>query len=154
MNQDSSSSTPAGHTRIRYKLHWHVLLIHFPISFFLGAFVFMAMHLVSGNDCYSLAAYMSLIFGAVSMIPVTYTGWTTWKSRYRGVKGKLFIRKIRISFGMITISFLLVIYQTVSDIETLHVFNNLGHFLYFNGVILLVLGAAGEGYYGGRLHHK
>jgi hypothetical protein len=101
-----------------------------------------------------MAAYVSLITGAVFLLPTTLTGWNTWKRRYRGVKGKIFLNKIRISFGMISLSIILVVYQTFFPFTILGVWHRLGHFLYFTGVTLLMLGAAAEGYYGGRLHHR
>ncbi|HCG99780.1 MAG: hypothetical protein A2074_06090 [Candidatus Aquicultor primus] len=154
-----SSSRPhytptSGSTEIKYKMHWHVLLVHFPIASFLGSFTFMSLHLLAKNSCFDLAAYVSLIAGAIVMLPTTMTGWITWKHRYKGFTGKLFLNKIRISFGMIFLSIVLVIYQTVYPFDFLDVRNRLNHTLYFGGVTLLMMGAAAEGYYGGRLHHR
>ena len=149
-----STSPPSGRTQYKYQLHWHTLLVHFPISFFVGAFGFMALHLITQNSCFQLAAYVAMIAGAAIMIPTTITGWTTWKNRYQGVRGKLFLRKIRISYAMLAISILLVIYQAVVPIEFLDVLHNVFHAIYFIGVTLLLLGAAAEGYYGGRLTHR
>ena len=135
-------------------MHWHVLLVHFPIASFLGSFTFMSLHLLTRNSCFALAAYVSLIAGAIIMLPTTATGWITWKKNYKGSMGKLFLNKIRISFGMIGLSIVLVIYQTILPFDVLDVSHRLGHFLYFGGVTLLMMGAAAEGYYGGRLHHR
>ena len=145
---------PAGRTQYKYKMHWHVLLVHFPISFFVGSFGFMALHLITRKYCFHLAAYVSLIAGATIMIPTTLTGWRTWKNRYQGIRGKLFLRKIWISFVMIAISIALVAYQTLFPSEFLDIFNKIHHAIYFIGMTLLLLGAIAEGYYGGRLTHR
>lgn len=153
-----SSSPPAklatDKTRVKHGFHWHLLLIHFPISAFLGAFVFMGLHLLTGDRCFARAAFVSLIAGTLVMIPTTATGWFTWKDRYNGVKGKLFLTKIRLAFSMIVISIIMSLYQTISSIDYTTADYDLGYFVYIAGVTLLLLGAAGEGYYGGRLHHS
>ncbi|HOG17017.1 MAG TPA: hypothetical protein PLB96_06700 [Syntrophales bacterium] len=137
-----------------HRMHWHVVLTHFPISAFLGSFTFMALHLATENACYALAAYVSLIAGAAVMIPTTMTGWIAWKKNYRGARGTLFVRKIWISYAMIIISIALVLYQSLFPIGKLDIWHFWGHFFYFSGVVLLFLGAAAEGYYGGRLSHR
>jgi len=135
-------------------MHWHVAWTHFPISAFMGSFSFMALHLVAENQCFALAAYVSLIAGAVVMIPTTLTGWFDWKKRYKGARAKLFLYKIRIAYAMIVVSIAMVVYQSVFPIGLLDIWHVFGHFFYFTGVALLFLGAAAEGYYGGRLSHR
>ncbi len=138
----------------KYKLHWHVVFTHFPVSFFVVSLGFMILHLFTRTSCFELAAYLTLIGGAVVMVPTALTGWFTWKGRYKGLRGKIFINKIRISLIMIGISFFLVIYRTVFKIELLDILHNVWHAVYFIGVVLLVVGAIVEGYYGGRLNHR
>lgn len=149
-----ASTQPSGSIKAKYKMHWHTLLAHFPISFFLGSFTFMGLHLLMGNNCFALAAYTSLIAGAIILLPTTATGWVTWKKDYRGSKGRIFRNKIRISFGMIFLSIVLVIYQSFIPFDIIDAWYSLGHLIYFGGVTLLMMGAAAEGYYGGRLHHR
>jgi uncharacterized membrane protein len=150
-----STATPStGRSIIKYKLHWHVVFTHFPVSFFIGSFGFMILHLFTHTSCFELAAYIGLIVGAVAMIPTTLTGWFTWKGRYKGLKSKLFLNKIRISYAMIAISFAVVIYRSIFQFESLDIAHNLWHAIYFTGVVLLAIGAFAEGYYGGRLNHR
>lgn len=150
----ATSTQPGGDTASGHKMHWHVALTHFPISAFLGAFTFMVLHLMTQNRCYALAAYVSLIAGAVVMIPTTLTGWFDWKKRYKGARIKLFLYKIRIAYAMIAVSIGVVVYQSAFPIGLLDVWHIYGHLFYFTGVALLFLGAAAEGYYGGRLSHR
>jgi hypothetical protein len=145
--------TPAGISRvvIRFKIHWHVVFTHFPVSIFMVSFGFMTLHLITQASCFELASYLSLIGGAVVMVPTTLTGWYTWKNRYTGLKSRIFSNKIRISFAMIGISFALAAYRGIGTMEFVS-FEQ--HAIYFTGVTLLLLGAVAEGYYGGRLNHR
>ena len=149
---ETASTTEKSVTK--YKLHLHVLFTHFPAAFFIGSFGFMLLHIFTHTACFELAAYVGLIAGAVAMVPTTVTGWYTWKGRYKGLKGTLFLSKIRISLVMLTISFALVIYRAINQIVFLDIAHNIWHALYFIGVILLTAGSIAEGYYGGRLNHR
>jgi uncharacterized membrane protein len=150
----SETASTTGKSVTKYKLHWHVLFTHFPVAFFIGSLGFMLLHLFTRTSCFELAGYVALIAGAISMVPTTLTGWYTWKGRYQGLKGKLFLNKIRISFTMLTISFVLVIYRAIDQFVLLDIAHNVWHALYFIGVILLTAGSIAEGYYGGRLNHR
>jgi hypothetical protein len=147
------STSPAQGRRAvlpKYKIHWHVVFTHFPISFFMLSFGFMALHHATARACFELSAYVSLLAGAAAMLPTALSGWLTWKGRYRGMKGKVFIYKMRIAFAMIALSFLLVFIRSVFP-DALHT----GWlWLYSFGMLLLLLGAGAEGYYGGRLNHR
>lgn len=141
-------------TTAKYKFHWHIVFTHFPVSFFMVSLGFMVLHLFTRTTCFELAAYVTLIGSAAVMVPTTLTGWFTWKGRYKGLGGKIFINKISISFVMIGISFFLVIYRALFEIEFLDILHNVWHALYFIGMVLLVAGGVAEGYYGGRLNHR
>ncbi len=147
-----NNSIPLGRRTVllKYKIHWHVVFTHFPISFFMLSFVFMALHLATRRACFELAAYIGLLAGAAVMLPTTLSGWLTWKGRYKGMKGKMFIYKIRIAFSMIAMSLLLVIVRSTFP-DALHA---VWLWLYALGTLLLLIGAMAEGYYGGRLNHR
>jgi hypothetical protein len=135
---------------LKYKIHWHVVFTHFPISFFVLSFGFMVLHLATWKACFELAAYIGLIAGAGVMLPTTLSGWLTWKGRYKGMKGRMFIYKIRIAFAMIALSVLLVAARSAFP-RALH---EEWLWLYALGTLLLMTGAIAEGYYGGRLNHR
>lgn len=109
----------------------HVVLTHFPISFFMISAVFMALHLRSDSACFERSAYICLVAGTVSLLPATLSGWLTWRSRYRGVRTEVFVRKLRIALALVPLGTFLVVWQRI---------------LLFVGVVL-------EGMYGGRPHH-
>lgn len=149
-------TTPKKQNRIvtAYKIHWHVLFVHFPISLFGVAFGFQILHLFVEPRCFEIATNVSLIGAIVMMIPTTWTGWFTWKSDYKGAKIKLFRRKIGTSFAMLALSIPLVTWRIIFLGLFEEAPESPAHWIYLAGNTLLILGAIAEGYYGGRLHHR
>ena len=145
----STTAASNNKTTAKYKIHWHVLFTHFPISFFMVSAGFMVLHLFTNVDCFELSGFLTLAAGALMMLPTTISGWLTWKSKYKGATTKIFLYKIRISFGMIALSLLLVAFRWVFS-ATVH---TVWHFIYGVGFVLLFAGALLEGYYGGKLRH-
>jgi uncharacterized membrane protein len=142
-----------GRPLISYKIHWHVVLTHFPVGFFVASGGLMFLHLFTQNRCYDLAAFVTLAGGAIAMVPTTLTGWSTWKNRYKGLRSQLFLAKVRMSFAMLAISAFLVVLRILFEVESLDLMSPTWHAVYFSGVMLLVVGAIAEGYFGGRLNH-
>lgn len=149
----SVASDSADRRSRKAKVHWHIVLTHFPISAAGGALLFMGLHVATNVSCYVLAAYVSLLGAAATTIPTVATGWFTWKRRYNGSRSRLFLIKIWASAVMIPLSIALVVYQATHPFTLLDVSHRLGHAMYFIGVVLLMAGAVVEGYWGGRLHH-
>ncbi len=145
-----SNSAQTGQTKLKYKIHWHVLCTHFPVSFFMLSSGFMILHLFTRVDCFELSAFLSLLAGALIMLPTTISGWLTWKGRYKGMRGKMFLHKIRIAFGMLGLSFTLVFIRMLFP-PLLH---EVWMWLYAAGILLLLVGSMVEGFYGGRLNHR
>jgi uncharacterized membrane protein len=139
---------------LKHKVHWHVLLVHFPVSLFFVAFGFQILHLMLAPACFELATNVTLAAGAVMMVPTTWSGWRSWKQNYRGARVMLFNRKIATAFSMLGLSAALTAWRFAA----LGVFSeakvNPQHWIYLGGNGLLVVGAIIEGYYGGRLNHR
>jgi uncharacterized membrane protein len=137
-----------------YHVHWHILIIHFPISFYVVAFSFQILHLFSRPECFEASTNVALIGGTIVMIPTTLTGWRTWKTRYHGAHVLIFQRKIIIAFILLGLSILLTVWRVAlyDTFENSHA--SVMHWTYLFGNSLLMLGAAAEGYYGGRLNHR
>ena len=93
-----------GRAVLKYKIHWHLMLVHFPISLFGVAFLFQILHLFINPFCFELGTNVTLAAGSVMMIPTTWSGWSSWKNQYKGAKVKLFQRKITIAFSMLSLS--------------------------------------------------
>lgn len=134
--------------------HWHLILVHFPISAFLGSFGFMVLHLFTETNAFELAGFVALTAGAAVMIPTTVSGWIAWKSRFKGSRSSTFDRKIRIAFIMIVISTVMVLYRAFFFTDRQDILHDAWHLLFFVGTILLLIGATAEGYYGGKLNHR
>jgi len=144
------ASSPAGETVLKYKIHWHVLLTHFPVSFFMLSFVFMLLHMLTRSTCFELAASISLLAGMIILLPSAVSGWLTWKNRYKGTPARIFIYKIRIALSMIVLSVVLVSFRALMP-GSLH---EIWMWVYPAGLMLLLLGSMAEGYFGGRLNHR
>ena len=126
-----------------------MVFTHFPISFFMVSAGFMLLHIFTMTECFETAAFVSLVAGAVVMVPTTLTGWLTWRSKYQGAKTKLFQYKINISLVMIGLSVLLIILRFV----LIGISHLAWHLTFVIGFLLLFIGALTEGYYGGKLNH-
>jgi hypothetical protein len=138
----------------KHRIHGHVLLTHFPISMFGGAFGFQILHLFLAPACFELATNVALMGGAALLLPTAATGWWEWKTHYHGAKGLIFKRKIMTAFGMAALSLPLVVWR----IAALGLFEEArespAHWIFLAGNTFLILGAVIEGYYGGRLNHR
>lgn len=147
-----ATTVPSGQARVKYKLHLHVILTHFPISLFLVSAGFMILHLFMNDQGFEKSSYITLASGAVMMIPTTVTGWFTWKNKYKKAWVKTFIYKSRTAYFMTFLSSILVVLRTFIFLpEGEHL---AWHYFFGFGVLLLLVGAILEGYYGERLNHR
>ena len=134
---------------VKHNIHWHVILTHFPISFITASAGFMVLHIYTYIECFEMAGYLCLLAGVVMTIPTAVTGWSTWKSKYKGARTKIFTYKIKISYLMIILGILLILFRAYL-VKGEH---TLWHFVYGFGFIGLFFASMMEGYYGGRLNH-
>lgn len=143
----------SSHIKKYYHVRWHLLLVHLPISLFGVAFLFQVLHLIFSPACFTLSTTVVILLGTIAMIPTITSGWSTWKSRYKGAGTFLFQRKIVTAFVMLAISISLTIWRfTYYSIFTDE--PNIPHWIFMAGTFLLIVGAVVEGYYGGRLSHR
>ncbi len=137
----------------RRKGHWHVLFVHFPISLFGAAFGFQVLHLFTNPSCFELATNVALLAGVAMLLPTVWTGWWTWKGRYRRAKGFIFRWKIRTAWWMAVIGVAILAWRIIAFGAFVDVPESPAHWIYLAGNTLLMVGAVIEGYYGGRLNH-
>lgn len=136
-----------------YKIHWHVILTHFPLSLFGVAFFFQILHLFVFPKCFELATNIVLVAGAVSLIPTTMSGIHTWKKSYNSSNVPLFRKKIIIAAALLAISSSLAVWR-IAYIGTLQVHTaGVVHWVYLGGITILIIGSGIEGFYGGQLNH-
>ena len=136
-----------------YKVHWHVILTHFPLAFFGAAFLFQMLHLFWSPECFEQSSNITLAAGALSMVPTTLTGWRTWKKSYQGARVPLFKKKITIAVCLLVGSIGLAIWRFGFPGMFPDVSYGTTHWLYLSGTTLLIAGGTAEGYYGGQLNH-
>jgi uncharacterized membrane protein len=139
---------------LSYKIRWHVLLVHFPISFFLVAFMFQILHLFTQPSCFEISTNVALAAGTIMMIPTTLSGWFSWKKYYKAARVMLFQRKITTAFVMLGLSIVLLSWRSFVLGFFEEAPTNPEHWIYLAGNTLLIFGAVIEGYYGGRLNHN
>lgn len=135
----------------KHKLHTHVLLTHFPISFFTASAGFMVLHLFTNTDCLESAAFLTLVAGVLMAIPTAITGWATWKSKFKGARTKIFDNKIYLSIFMIALGTLLIFLRTYFISKGEH---TIWHYFFGFGFLALFFASMMEGYYGGTLNHR
>jgi len=144
------NATPPGRVNLLYRVHWHVVVTHFPLSFFLASGLFMFLHLFGESACFELASTVCLAIGAAATPFAIATGWATWKARYRGARTPLFDKKIVVSFAMLALSVALLAWRLFLHPE----FHFEWHAVYALALFALLGGAAAEGMLGGRLNHR
>jgi uncharacterized membrane protein len=156
MDQDQIESSPlvvSTVAKVRYKIHWHVIIIHFPISFFTAAFGFQVLHLFFQPVCFELATTIALIGGALALFPTIITGWFSWRKNYKSARTKIFTRKIAIALFMLVFSIgLLATRIPVAILGETHTMEE--HFLYMAGTTVLIICSVLEGLFGGLLNHR
>lgn len=145
-----SSPTLPGNASTKYRIHWHVLFTHFPVSLIMSSAGFMIAHVFTNVSCFELAGYITLISSAAILLPTTVSGWVDWKRKYKGAHTKTFIYKTRIAYAMLAVSIILIALRNIF----LPAEHTIWHFVYAGGFVLLFIGALAEGYYGGRLNHR
>lgn len=131
------------------RVWWHVLLTHFPISFFMISAGFMVLHLYTDSACYEKTAFLCLAAGTAALLPAAVSGWLTWQGRYHGARTGVFLRKMRIAYLIIPLGIALVSWRMFFK-TTIH---TAWHYLYSAGIVCLFVGVVLEGMHGGRLNH-
>lgn len=153
--KDTSRTEREDKPRRRPHVHWHPFFTHFPISMFGTAFLFQVLHFFYAPECFELATVATFSLGTLAMIPTTWTGWTTWKKKFKGRPARIFTGKIYLAFGMLAFSIGVSVWRVVLHwpLDTV-ILTHTEHVAYFILVTLLIAGAGAEGYYGGRLRPR
>jgi uncharacterized membrane protein len=135
---------------VKHNIHWHVISTHFPISFFTASANFIILHLLTKTECFELAGSLCLIAGVMLTIPTTITGWTTWKSKYKGARTKIFTNKIILFHVIILVGMLMILFRAYFVVGD----HTLWHYIFGFGFVALFFASMMEGYYGGRLNQR
>ena len=115
--------------------------------------IFQILHLFTSPACFELATNAALAAGTVMMVPTTWAGWQSWKTRYKGAGVRIFKIKITTAFTILGLSIVLSLWRFIFFGFFSEALVTPAHWIYLAGNVLLVAGATLEGYYGGRLNH-
>jgi rhodanese-related sulfurtransferase len=96
------------------------------------------------------AGYLCLIAGVILTIPTTLTSWATWKSKYKGAQTKIFKTKIILSYFMLIVGTLMILFRAYFVIGE----HTIWHFVFAFGFVALFFASRMEGYYSGRLNYR
>ena len=137
------------------KIRWHLILVHFPISFFGAAFLFQILHIIftPTSGCFTLGTSVLIGTGAVAMVPTVISGWTTRAHKYHGASTPLFKKKIYTAFIILGLSVPLLVWRLIIFSVLVDEPYSWEHWILLLGTTLLITGAIIEGYYGGKLNH-
>lgn len=97
---ETKSSLYARVSPLLTSLHAHPIAVHTPNGVLPVAAALIAIGGVFGSEGLLRAGWYNLIFVALAMPAVLFTGYVDWQNRYRGAKTKVFKRKI--AAGLVT----------------------------------------------------
>ncbi len=134
------------------KFHLHPITVHAPNGITPMAFTFLLIAAVFGALSLDQAAFYSFVFTLLSMPAVLFTGYVTWKQKYRGAPTSIFKIKIGAAIVSIILLCILVFWRMIDP----NIFSARGTPMVIYLLLALgVLGAVGlAGHLGGKLVFK
>ncbi|SHI79157.1 hypothetical protein SAMN02745165_00892 [Malonomonas rubra DSM 5091] len=134
------------------KFHLHPITVHAPNGIIPMAFIFLLIAAVFSVQSLDQAAFYSFIFTLLSMPAVLFTGYVTWKHKYRGALTSIFKMKIAASIVSVILLCFLVFWRMIDP----DIFSAGGMPMVI--YLLLTLGLVGAvglaGHLGGKLVFK
>ena len=130
-------------------LHGHPISVHIPNGVLPVAVLFLLLGLLTGSNALKTAAFYNVVFVALAMPLVIFTGYEDWQRRFGGNMTPVFRTKMICAAVVTLIAILLVIWRLVDP----HVVSAWGSGRWFFVALhLIALGAAAlAGYMGGKL---
>lgn len=131
------------------KHHLHPIMSHTPNGVLPMALIFLLIAALFGFSLFETAAFYSYLFVLLAMPLVLFTGYETWKKRYRGALTSVFKIKIGASVVAVLLLLLLTIWRAVDpDIATTP---STGRWVFLGLSLILVGAVGGAGHLGGKL---
>ncbi|NLZ16944.1 MAG: rubredoxin-type Fe(Cys)4 protein [Desulfobulbaceae bacterium] len=131
------------------KHHLHPITVHMPNGIIPMAVFFIVMLVLFGSPTLGKAALYSYTFVLLSMPIVLFTGYTMWKTRYRGALTSVFKIKIAASLVATVLLATLVLWGFGQPSLWQSNASGRGVFLFFSLIVLAAVGIAGH--LGGKL---
>ena len=98
---ETAQEAPAGDetpyqafTRLLTKLHGHPISVHIPNGVLPLSVLFVFLAAITGSRSLGTAAMWNLVFVALAMPLVIYTGYVDWQNRFNGYLTKVFSTKM------------------------------------------------------------
>lgn len=130
-------------------LHFHSMLVHFPIAYSITAALFLILYLYSGERTAETASYYMLVLGSLSTPFAGITGLFSWKTTYHGEASRIFVVKKYLTALMVIIIWIACLWRTFTP-ELMTAAQG-PDYLYMLLVMSLTPIAAVLGHYGGKL---
>lgn len=130
-----------------YKNHAHPVSVHFPNGALPVVVVFATLALFLNHAGLGWAAHYNMLFVALVMPVVLFSGYVSWHKRYNGVRTSTFVTKI-ICGGIVLLSLVVLLVWRFYDPEILSSPNR-WLFLLVHLIMLAAVGTAGH--LGGKL---
>ena len=152
LDRKTQLSTRRNISEIILDFHLHPIAVHMPNGIIPMAFMFLLISVVFGVGNLEQAAFYSLFFTLLSMPAVLFTGYVTWKTKYRGALNSIFKIKITTSIVAIILLCLLVFRRMFNP----RIFSSGGAlmFVYIFFALCLVIAVGLAGHLGGGLVFK
>ncbi len=129
--------------------HLHPIAVHTPNGVAPMAVLFLFIAALFKLPFFETAAFYSLVFTLVAMPFVLFTGYATWKTRFRGALTSVF--KIKIAASILVSLCLLILIGWRIIQPSIVLFASQNSWIYLGVAVLLVLAAALAGHLGGKL---
>lgn len=136
-------------TQLIMQFHLHPITVHTPNGIIPMAAVFLILAILFGAEGLGNTVLYSLVFVLISMPVVLYTGFVTWKQKYRGAMTSVFKLKIACSIAVTVLLFILVVWGLISP---LNLSDPSGGDYFYLLIMIAILACAGTaGHMGGKL---
>ena len=134
------------------KYHAHPISVHIPNGVAPVAVVFLCLAVFFQFDTLGTAAFYNMIFVALSMPLVLFSGYVDWKNRFGGNLTSLFITKMICGALVLILSVVLVVWRIVDPVVAGAA--SPGRWMYLLLHLALLVFAITAGFLGGKLVFK
>jgi len=135
-----------------YKFHIHPMSVHIPNGLLPVSVFFVFLAILFTFTPLATASYFNMIFVLCAMPVVLYSGYSDWKSRFKGALTRVF--KIKMACGgTVTLTALILVLWRTADPMILGQ-PSAGRWLFLLIHLIMLAAATVAGYYGGKLVFK
>jgi hypothetical protein len=148
----ATGGEPGFFIHLMLRFHLHPISVHVPNGVLPVSVIFIVLATLLGWDPLGKAALFNMVFVAISLPFVLFSGYVEWKKRYRGFLSGIFIIKITAAAVVTATTVLLVVWWAV-DPSVLQV-ASAGRTVFIFISIIMLAAAGIAGYIGGKLVFK